>query len=436
MRIRLGRILAAAAMLVLPGTAAWAQCGPMDVTFIIDNSGSMGAVIEEVKTQVGKIADAVQAASGNDYQFGLITMPANDVVVALDMAAQNRAALDTAVQSMSTASSSGLGIAYDEALDTVINHLGPRTGASGAQTGTFAGTWRASANKIIIIITDTGPQGFDSTLGTHGDHAKALAATALGQGIRITGIFVPDGGGTDASIDEPILQSVASISGGLFKESLADASDLASVIIDVINACGGANSGGTGLIVDPTDVAIDNGQTVDVKVTNFRPGDLATVVYSSNGLPPDSTVTFTRVTKPEITNTDQQTMHITIGPDTPAGVYILNVTSGRSNTVEEFNYVVVNVGCTPPVILGTPGNQPANTTAGSNGRATLSVHPVGSLGFHYQWYQGHSGSTAFPIAGATSATLTTPVVTTPTEFWVRVTNACGARDSATAVVTP
>lgn len=437
MRFRQGRALVVAAALVFLAAAgiAHAQCGPMDVVFIIDNSGSMGPVIDQVKAQVGKIADSVTTASGGDYQFGLVTMPANDVNIVLDMSANNRAALDTAVQGMTTVGSFGLGIAYDEALDSVLNHLAPRKGSLGEQTGTFAASFRPDATKIIMIITDTGPQGFDSTLGTHADHAYAMANLAASQNIRIAGIFVPDGGGTNPVIDEPILQQVAAITGGLFLETAADASDLANVIIDVVAACGGA--GGSTLLVDPTDLALANGESADVKVTNFSPGDLGTLVYSSNGLPSDSTVTFSTVANPEVEGTDQQTMHITVGPETPAGVYIVYVDASHTGaTGKRTNYVLVNVDCTPPLILGLPGNQPANTTAGSNGKATLTVKPLGSLGLHYQWYQGHSGSTVFPVAGATAATFTTPAVTQPTEFWVRITNACGSRDSVTALVTP
>ena len=80
------------------------------------------------------------------------------------------------------------------------------------------------------------------------------------------------------------------------------------------------------------------------------------------------------------------------------------------------------------------GTQSQTVTFGQ--KATLRVVPNGTIPYKYQWYQGHSGSTAFPIAGATSSSLLTPAITTPTEFWVRVTNACGSRDSATATVSP
>jgi len=423
MRIRHGRALVLAAAFLILATAgvAHAQCGPMDVVFIIDNSGSMQPVIDQVKTQVGKIADAVTTASGGDYQFGLVTMPANDVNIALDMTAKNRADLDKAVQAMTTVSSAGLGIAYDEALDAVLNHLGPRKGSIGQQTGTFTANFRPNATKIIMIITDTNPQGFDSDYLTHPDHAYAMASEANSMGILIAGIFVPDGGGTNQTVDEPILQNVAAITGGAFEETASDASDLSNVIINVVDACG---TGGA-LIVAPTELALGNGESADVSVTNFRPGDLSTLVMSSDGLPSDSTVTFAN-TKPTITGTNLQTMHVTIGPDTPAGVYIVNVHAGHTGSgSRQSNFVLVNVDCTPPLILGR--GQPGSASVGS----TVAVNPIGSIGLHYQWYQGHSGSTAFPIAGATASSFKP---TQPGEYWVRVSNACGSTNSATAVV--
>ena len=91
-------------------------------------------------------------------------------------------------------------------------------------------------------------------------------------------------------------------------------------------------------------------------------------------------------------------------------------------------------GRQPPFILGINdlGTQTQSVVSGQ--KANLKVVPGGNGPLKYQWYQGHSGSTAFPIAGATSNSLATPAITTATEFWVRVTNACGSRDSATATV--
>jgi uncharacterized protein YkwD len=67
--------------------------------------------------------------------------------------------------------------------------------------------------------------------------------------------------------------------------------------------------------------------------------------------------------------------------------------------------------------------------------ATLSVVASGTAPLGYQWYLGPSGATSSPVAGATSATFTTPALLTTTTFWVRVTNAYGAADSSAATVT-
>ncbi|MBV9493095.1 MAG: hypothetical protein JOZ54_02530 [Acidobacteria bacterium] len=78
--------------------------------------------------------------------------------------------------------------------------------------------------------------------------------------------------------------------------------------------------------------------------------------------------------------------------------------------------------------------QPTGTSMTSGLSTTLTVGASGS-GLQYQWYQGTSGMTTAPIAGATSATL--PVTPTQTSsYWARISSSCGASvDSATATVT-
>src|SRR5688500_20360924 len=56
-------VFAAILLFGLAGTASAQSCGPMDVVFVVDNTGSMGGVISEIQNQVTLIADAVAAAS-------------------------------------------------------------------------------------------------------------------------------------------------------------------------------------------------------------------------------------------------------------------------------------------------------------------------------------------------------------------------------------
>jgi uncharacterized delta-60 repeat protein len=83
-----------------------------------------------------------------------------------------------------------------------------------------------------------------------------------------------------------------------------------------------------------------------------------------------------------------------------------------------------------PVLTGAP----AGATIASGASATLSVGAGGTAPLSYQWYRGDSGDTASPIAGATTASFTTPALTAWARYWVRVTNPYGTADSATALV--
>ncbi|PYS59555.1 MAG: hypothetical protein DMF74_21020, partial [Acidobacteria bacterium] len=67
---------------------------------------------------------------------------------------------------------------------------------------------------------------------------------------------------------------------------------------------------------------------------------------------------------------------------------------------------------------------------------TLTVVASGAGTLSYQWYQGDSGNTSVQINGATSSSYTTIPLEDRNgprfKYWVRVSNACGSVDSATA----
>lgn len=82
-----------------------------------------------------------------------------------------------------------------------------------------------------------------------------------------------------------------------------------------------------------------------------------------------------------------------------------------------------------PEITSLPGS--AEIPAG--GSATLTVVAAGA-GLTYQWYEGQSGDTSNPVAGAMGATFTTPALTGNGRYWVRVANAAGTVDSQDVLV--
>ncbi|HET7434726.1 MAG TPA: VWA domain-containing protein [Thermoanaerobaculia bacterium] len=423
------------------GAVAHAQstCGPMDVVFVIDNTGSMTEVIAQVQQQVNDIADAVTVSSGGDAQFGLVVAPSNDVVVLLDLAKDNRAALTDAVAQMTTIGSCGEPAEWDQALYTVLNNSAAgRTYANGVgtQVGDFTGQFRANATKLIIVVTDARPGGTTGCDYLPGDSsiAFAMADNARSRGILLATVFVPTSSAEAYGFIptvRSVLQSTAAITDSVFMETKADASNLANILKEVIITCG---SGRLGL--DPKELVLDNGETGTIHVTNYRPGSsLDALTYRASGLPEDSTFKFTRMT-PQLVGTDLQSLDITIGPDTPAGVYVVPVSVRAASGRVSADYVLVYVGCVPPMILATPGHQPESTNIAAGMRAKLTVAPGGSPGFKYQWYRGHRGLTNFPVEGANGPEFTTPVMTAGSseEYWVRVSNACGSTDSATATV--
>ena len=284
--------------------------------------------------------------------------------------------------------------------------------------------------------------------------AKPVAVNTINN-IQNTGLYhdnPPGSGKFGTSFDGFTSQliAVASVEAGTphhIRLAIADTSDS---ILDsaVYLAQGGISGTGVAAAVVPDLSAFvgDNGDLpsalfafnldeLNIPVTVFGVPEGVTPVLSASGLPDDSTVTFTPA-KPLGPGTPVFNMKVKIGPDTQSGFYPLVIRAGI-DTSEVFATIPIVVDCQPPFILGTPGHQPASkTTVTSGQKTTLTVSPNGTGGARYQWYVGHAGNTNFPIAGANTATLTTPAITSQSEFWVRVTNACGTIDSQTAVVTP
>lgn len=79
--------------------------------------------------------------------------------------------------------------------------------------------------------------------------------------------------------------------------------------------------------------------------------------------------------------------------------------------------------------------QPASLSTLPGQTAALSVVASGPGTITYQWYQGASGNTSSPIAGANASAYTTPGLTVNTSYWVRVSSSFGSTDSVTATVT-
>lgn len=419
---------------------AHAQCGALDVVFAIDPTGSMGGVLENVKAQIPTIIDQINKASGGNYQLALVTFPEDNVVVDVDLGAKNADAIKAAVAKLTAGGGAAEPESSDEAVRTAVDNLKASDRPAGKQTGDFKGTWRVEATKIVILVTDARPGGFDDTYtpGVDDVDVQNIAKDAATKNIHISAVFVPtDSGAAVADTVATIMQSYATLSSGIYIKTKSDGSGTSDAITDIISHCGGGLAPGqSNLLIEPNEIALTNGQTGIVRITNFAPGAAPNLTSYSvdESEPGEFTTKFTPVTTtPETAGTEEVDLSITAGDHTFQGTHMMAV-HATTGSLNDLSVIHVIVDCRPPFFLAT--GQPQNATVPTGSQAALTANPSGDGPMHLQWYRGQSGITLFPVAGATSAQLKSDPVTGSASYWLRATNACGSRDSATAVVNP
>lgn len=229
------------------------MCGPMDVAFIVDTTTSMDDAIVNVKTELAQILGNIETASENNYQLALVTF--NDTINILEnFTANNRSLIEPKFQALSTRDTgSHEPEASDEALNTVVNAL-PAAGRS--QNIDFSPAFRTEAVKIIILVTDARPGGFNDAFTPGEDdvnaHNRAIEASA--HGMKISAIFVPTNRFPEAHPTvRTVMQDYATTTNGVFIETTADGSGTGAAINEIIAQCGSTpseDSDGDGLLND------------------------------------------------------------------------------------------------------------------------------------------------------------------------------------------
>ena len=160
----------------------------------------------------------------------------------------------------------------------------------------------------------------------------------------------------------------------------------------------------------------------------IQPGQTTTLTVVPGGTGPWDYQWYTGPTGTFGNPVCANTASCTVGPLTQTTQFWVRVRGSCDGTQLYSNAATVTVQCTAAPSIT---QQPASVTINPGQSTTLSVSATQAVS--YQWYQGTSPSTATPVAGATARTLTvTPGATT--NYWVRVTNACGFANSATAQV--
>lgn len=171
----------------------------MDVVFVIDYTLSMGAEIDDVKADVATIVNTIITESNGDYRLGLTlfdeyegggtapyngqdpytTLPASQKIITptttIPGTADSVFQVLTTMEVMSTANQSSFTLQLNK-LNTGagLTNMELGRGAGAVTTGepgdisllevidnNFAGTFRSNVAKLIILITDDAPGGYD-----------------------------------------------------------------------------------------------------------------------------------------------------------------------------------------------------------------------------------------------------------------------------------
>ena len=206
--------------------------------------------------------------------------------------------------------------------------------------------------------------------------------------------------------------------------------------VRVSNAAGSVNSGTATITVNaappagtapsianqPQNQTINSGQTATLSVSATGTSPFTYQWYQGSSGTTSSPVggaTGASFTTPALTATTSYWVRVSNG-----------IGSSDSGTA------TVTVNTPPPAgVAPTITLQPQSQTITSGQSATLVFAAAGTGPLSFQWYVGPSGTTSSPVNGATSSSFTTPALTATTSYWVRVSNAYGADNSATATIT-
>jgi len=268
------------------GTTDSGSCGPMDIAIALDDTGSMGGAIDNIKTELANITDQAQNASGGDLRMGFVTF--SDTVTVHQPLTTNISNVEAAINAETASGGNNAPEASDEAKNTTVNNLGPRTG----QTGNFSTPWRNDTVNIVILITDAPPGGFnDATDPQDIARMHQVATQANSSGIKVSDVFVPTAG--DYAGQAAILQDDANTTGGAFVTTFPNGTGTADAIKKVIESCGG---------IEPPNSAPDCSTATATETTLWPPNHKMTPVSTTNVTDPDGnnvTITITNVTQDE-----------------------------------------------------------------------------------------------------------------------------------------
>jgi hypothetical protein len=207
------------------------DCDCIDLVFVIDDTGSMGGAINNVKAGLASILGLADSQSCGDLQGGVLSFADN---VEVDQALTFT--IGDVSNALNALSAFG-GADWPEASDEAMHEIG--TASNCLALGDFLpGAWRTECCKVAILVTDATPGGCDDvfTVGTD-DVSAANAATALaGLGVQVGSIYVLSDGVADPTT-QAIMLNYATTTSGVYGEVPFDGAGTADAIEQVILNC-------------------------------------------------------------------------------------------------------------------------------------------------------------------------------------------------------
>ena len=262
------------------------DCGPMDLVIALDTTGSMGAAIDNIKSELTNITQQAQNASGNDLRMGFVTF--KDEVTVENELTNDTDAVEANINAAVASGGGNFPEASDEAKNATVNNLPERTG----QIGNFSEPWRNGTVNILILITDAPPAGFNDQMDPEDvQRMHNVAEQANQSGIKVSDVFVPTAG--DYAGQAAILQDDANTTGGAYITTFPNGTGTADAIKKIIEACGGQ---------EPENQPPDCSTATATETTLWPPNHKMKEVSITNVTDPDGdnvTISITGVTQDE-----------------------------------------------------------------------------------------------------------------------------------------
>jgi len=215
------------------GNEPGSLCGPTDVAFIIDDTGSMGGTLESVKNELLDTMNLIHEISGGDYRMSVVSFK-DDVTVHVPFGAQNDNDVIAAISALTAGGGGDEPEASSAALQTVVDELAERPG----QNGDFT-PFRKNVLKIAILVTDAHPHdigisGYED--GRDDVFAHEMAVKAMEKGILVSAVYVPTY--YNQRIVE-IMQDYAATTGGQYLETERSGAGAGAAFQEILANCGG-----------------------------------------------------------------------------------------------------------------------------------------------------------------------------------------------------